>query len=114
MQWLYARSPQGMLRFDELTGAIGEFRAPAGYANGNTVDRRGRLLSCEHGHRRVTRTEHDGTITALTDRYDGKRLNSPNDLVEHSDGAIWFTDPSYGIDSDYEGHKAASEIGACP
>ena len=102
-----------MLRFDELTGAIGEFRAPAGYANGNTVDRRGRLLSCEHGHRRVTRTEHDGTITVLTDRYDGKRLNSPNDLVEHSDGAIWFTDPSYGIDSDYEGHKAASEIGAC-
>ena len=102
-----------MLRFDELTGAIGEFRAPSGYANGNSVDRQGRLLSCEQGHRRVTRTEHDGTVTVLTDRYDGKRLNSPNDLVEHSDGAIWFTDPSYGIDSDYEGHKAASEIGAC-
>jgi gluconolactonase len=102
-----------MLRFDELTGAIGEFRAPAGYANGNTVDRQGRLVSCEQGHRRVTRTEHDGTVTVLTDRYDGKRLNSPNDLVEHSDGTIWFTDPSYGIDSDYEGHKAASEIGAC-
>jgi gluconolactonase len=102
-----------MLRFDELTGAIGEFRAPAGYANGNAVDRQGRLLSCEHGHRRVTRTEHDGSVTVLTDRYDGKRLNSPNDLVEHSDGTIWFTDPSYGIDSDYEGHKAVSEIGAC-
>jgi gluconolactonase len=102
-----------MLRFDELTGAIGEFRAPAGYANGNAVDRQGRLLSCEHGHRRVTRTEHDGSVTVLTDSYDGKRLNSPNDLVEHSDGTIWFTDPSYGIDSDYEGHKAVSEIGAC-
>ena len=102
-----------MLRFDELTGAVGEFRTPAGYANGNTVDRQGRLVSCEQGHRRVTRTEHDGTITVLSDRYDGKRLNSPNDLVEHSDGTIWFTDPSYGIDSDYEGHKAASEIGAC-
>jgi gluconolactonase len=102
-----------MLRFDELTGATGEFRAPAGYSNGNTVDRRGRLLSCEHGHRRVTRTEHDGSVTVLADRYDGKRLNSPNDLVEHSDGSIWFTDPSYGIDSDYEGHKSASEIGAC-
>jgi len=102
-----------ILRLDELTGATGEFRAPAGYTNGNTVDRQGRLLSCEQGHRRVTRTEHDGTVTVLTDRYDGKRLNSPNDLVEHSDGTIWFTDPSYGIDSDYEGHKAASEIGAC-
>lgn len=102
-----------MLRFDELTGAIGEFRAPAGYTNGNTVDRQGRLVSCEQGHRRVTRTEHDGTVTVLTDRYDGKRLNSPNDLVERSDGTIWFTDPSYGIDSDDEGHKAASEIGAC-
>ena len=89
-----------ILRFDELTGAIGEFRAPAGYANGNTVDRQGRLLSCEQGHRRVTRTEHDGTVTVLTDRYDGKRLNSPNDLVERSDGTVWFTDPSYGIDSD--------------
>lgn len=102
-----------MLRFDELTGAVGVFRAPAGYSNGNTVDREGRLVSCEHGHRRVTRTEHDGTVAVLTDGYDGKRLNSPNDLVEHSDRAIWFTDPSYGIDSDYEGHKAVSEIGAC-
>ncbi len=102
-----------MLRFDELTGAVGVFRAPAGYSNGNTVDRQGRLLSCEHGRRRVTRTEHDGTVTVLTDRFEGKRLNSPNDLVERSDGSIWFTDPSYGIDSDYEGHKAVSEIGAC-
>jgi gluconolactonase len=102
-----------MLRFDELTGTVGVFRAPAGYPNGNTVDRLGRLLSCEHGHRRVTRTEHDGTVTVLTDRVGGKRLNSPNDLVERSDRSIWFTDPSYGIDSDYEGHKAVSEIGAC-
>ena len=102
-----------MLRFDELTGAVGVFRAPAGYSNGNTVDRQGRLVSCEQGHRRVTRTEHDGSVTVLIDRYEGKRLNSPNDLVEHSDRSIWFTDPSYGIDSDYEGHKATSEIGAC-
>jgi len=102
-----------MLRFDELTGTIGVYRAPAGYSNGNTVDRQGRLVTCEHGHRRLTRTEPDGTVTVLTDRYDGKRLNSPNDLVEHSDRSIWFTDPSYGIDSDYEGHRAVSEIGAC-
>ena len=102
-----------MLRFDELTAAVGVYRAPAGYSNGNTVDRLGRLVSCEHGHRRVTRTEHDGTVTVLTDRYEGKGLNSPNDLVERSDRSIWFTDPSYGIDSDYEGHKAVSEIGAC-
>ena len=91
----------------------GVFRHPAGYANGHTVDRQGRLISCEQGPRRVTRTEHDGSVTVLADRYDGKRLNSPNDVVERADGSIWFTDPSYGIDSDYEGHKAASEIGAC-
>ena len=102
-----------MLRWDETTGAVGVFRQPAGYANGHTVDRRGRLLSCEQGNRRLTRTEHDGSITVLADRYDGRRLNSPNDVVERADGSIWFTDPSYGIDSDYEGHKAASEIGAC-
>jgi gluconolactonase len=102
-----------VLRFDETTGAVGVFRAPAGYTNGHTVDRQGRLVSCEHGTRRVTRTEHDGSISVLADRYDGRRLNSPNDVVERADGSIWFTDPSYGIDSDYEGHKAASEIGAC-
>jgi gluconolactonase len=102
-----------MLRLDETTGTVGVFRAPAGYTNGHTVDRQGRLISCEHGTRRVTRTEHDGSITVLADRYDGKRFNSPNDVVERADGSIWFTDPSYGIDSDYEGHKAASEIGAC-
>ena len=102
-----------MLRFDEATGATGVFRAPAGYSNGNTVDREGRLVSCEHGNRRVTRTEHDGSITVIADRFEGKRFNSPNDVVVRSDGSIWFTDPAYGIDSDYEGHKAESEIGAC-
>ena len=98
-----------MLRWDETTGVTGVFRHPAGYSNGNTVDRQGRLVSCEHGNRRVTRTEHDGSITVLADRYDGKRLNSPNDVVVKSDGSIWFTDPPYGIDSDYEGHKAPVE-----
>jgi gluconolactonase len=102
-----------MLRYDETTEAVGVFRAPSQYANGHTVDRQGRLISCEQGCRRITRTEHDGSITVLADRYDGKRFNSPNDVVERADGSIWFTDPSYGIDSDYEGHKAVSEIGAC-
>ena len=102
-----------MLRWDETTGATGVFRQPAGYSNGNTVDREGRLVSCEHGGRRVSRTEHDGSVITIADRYDGKRLNSPNDLVVKSDGSIWFTDPAYGIDSDYEGNKAESEIGAC-
>lgn len=102
-----------LLRWDECSGAVGVFRHPAGYANGNTVDREGRLVSCEHGNRRVTRTEHDGGITVLADRFEGRRLNSPNDVVVKSDGSVWFTDPAYGIDSDYEGHKAESEIGAC-
>jgi gluconolactonase len=101
-----------MLRWDETTGAVGVFRAPAGYTNGHTVDREGRLVSCEHGARRVTRTEHDGSITVIADRFEGKRLNSPNDVVVASDGAVWFTDPTYGIDSDYEGYRAESEIGA--
>src|SRR5665811_1080600 len=80
----------------------------------HTVDGQGRLVSCEQGNRRITRTEHDGSIIVLADRLsDGRRFNSPNDVVEHSDGSIWFTDPSYGIDTDYEGHKADSEIGAC-
>jgi gluconolactonase len=102
-----------MLRWDEPTGAVGVFRCPSGYTNGNTVDRQGRLVSCEHGARRVTRTEHDGSITVIADRHDGKRLNSPNDVVVKSDGSIWFTDPAYGIDSDYEGFRAESEIGGC-
>jgi gluconolactonase len=102
-----------LLRWDETTGAVGVFRQPSNYANGHTVDRQGRLVTCEQGGRRVTRTEHNGTITVLADRWDGKRLNSPNDVVERADGSIWFTDPSYGIDSDYEGYQADSEIGAC-
>jgi gluconolactonase len=101
-----------ILRWDETTGAVGVFRQPARFANGHTVDRRGRLVSCEHGGRQVTRTEPDGSVTVLADRFDGMRLNSPNDVVERADGSIWFTDPGYGIDSDYEGHKAESEIGS--
>jgi gluconolactonase len=102
-----------MLRWDEMSGSVGLFRQPAGYSNGNTLDRDGRLVTCEHGTRRVTRTEHDGSVTVLADRHQGDRLNSPNDVVVRADGSIWFTDPSYGIDSDYEGHRATSEIGAC-
>jgi len=102
-----------MLRWDETTGAVGVFREPAGYTNGNTVDAAGRLVTCEHGARRVTRTEHDGSVTVLVDRFEGRRLNSPNDVVVASDGAVWFTDPTYGIDSDSQGHKTESEIGGC-
>jgi gluconolactonase len=102
-----------MMRFDETSGAVSVFRHSSGYSNGNTVDRQGRLVTCEHGNRRVTRTEHDGSITVLASHYQGKRFNSPNDVVVKSDGSIWFTDPAYGIDSDYEGHKAESEIGDC-
>jgi gluconolactonase len=101
------------MRWDELTGAVGVFRRPAAHANGHTLDREGRVVTCEQSGRRVTRTEHDGTVTVLADRWRGKRLNSPNDVVVDSAGAIWFTDPSYGIDSDYEGVQAESEIGAC-
>jgi gluconolactonase len=102
-----------MLRYDETDGHVSVFRQPARNSNGNTVDREGRLVTCEHLLRRVTRTEHDGRITVIADRFDGKRLNSPNDVVVKSDGSIWFTDPSYGIDSDLEGEKADSEIGGC-
>ena len=102
-----------ILRWDETTGTVGVFRQPAGYSNGHTVDRQGRLVSCEQGPRQVTRTEHDGSVTVLTDNWDGKRLNSPNDIVERADGSLWFTDPSYGIDTSYEGYQADSEIGAC-
>jgi gluconolactonase len=102
-----------MLRYDETDGSVSVFRQPSGNSNGNTVDRQGRLVSCEHSGRRVSRTEHDGSITTIADRWRGKRLNSPNDAVVKSDGSIWFTDPTYGIDTDYEGDKAESEIGAC-
>ncbi|MET9472312.1 SMP-30/gluconolactonase/LRE family protein [Streptomyces sp. NPDC002922] len=102
-----------ILRWDEATSTVGVFRTPAGHSNGNTLDRQGRLVTCEQGNRRVTRTEPDGTVTVLADRYAGKRLNSPNDSVVRSDGTIWFSDPDFGITSDYEGHRAESEIGAC-
>ncbi|WIJ25710.1 SMP-30/gluconolactonase/LRE family protein [Devosia sp. RR2S18] len=85
------------------------FRTPANYVNGNTRDRQGRLISCSHGARAVLRTEWDGTVTTLVDSYAGKRLNSPNDVVVKSDGTIWFTDPTYGIISDYEGYKTEAE-----
>jgi gluconolactonase len=86
------------------------FRAPSHYANGHTRDREGRLITCEHGTRRVTRTEHDGAITIIADSYQGKRFNSPNDVVVSRDGAIWFTDPHYGIMTNYEGFKAEPEL----
>src|SRR6186713_1743249 len=100
---------QRILKWEEETGAVSVFRKPSNFANGNTRDRQGRLVTCEHGGRRVTRTEYDGSITVLADSYNGKRLNSPNDVVVKSDGSIWFTDPSYGIMSDYEGHKSPEE-----
>ena len=99
-----------MMRWDEETGAVGVFRKPSNNANGNTRDRQGRLVTCEHLTRRVTRTEYDGAITVICDRFDGKRLNSPNDVVVKSDGSIWFTDPRFGILSNYEGEIAESEL----
>jgi gluconolactonase len=102
-----------MLRWDESDGSVSEFRSPAGYTNGHTVDRQGRLVSCEHLARRVTRTEIDGTISVLADRYQGRRLNSPNDVVVRSDASVWFTDPSYGIDHDYEGLRQERELDGC-
>ena len=99
-----------IIRWDEETGAVSDFRRPSNYANGNTRDRQGRLITCEHG-RRITRTEYDGSITVLMEDFEGKRLNSPNDVVVKSDNSIWFTDPAFGIMSDYEGDRAPSEIG---
>ena len=101
-----------MLRWLEETGEVTVFRSPSNYSNGNCRDREGRLITCEHDTRRVTRTEHDGTVTVLMDSFQGKKLNAPNDVVVHSDGAIWFSDPGYGIMSNYEGHKAAFELPA--
>lgn len=102
-----------ILRWDETDGSVSTFRQPSGNSNGHTVDRQGRLVSCEHLNRRVTRTEHDGSITVIADSFEGKRLNSPNDVVVKSDGSVWFTDPDYGIMTDYEGERAEGEIGAC-
>ncbi len=98
-----------ILRWNPETG-ISTYRSPSNFANGHTRDREGRLVSCEHGTRRVTRTELDGTITVVADAFEGKRLNSPNDVVVKSDGSIWFTDPHYGIMTDYEGFRAEQEL----
>ncbi|MGW7085639.1 SMP-30/gluconolactonase/LRE family protein [Streptomyces sp. NPDC054871] len=102
-----------LLRWDEATGRVGIFRSNAGHVNGNTLDREGRLICCEQGNRRVTRTEHDGRVTVLADRFEGKRFNSPNDAVVRSDGSVWFSDPDFGITNDYEGFRAPAEIGGC-
>jgi gluconolactonase len=99
-----------IMRWDEETGAASVFRRPSSFANGNTRDRQGRLLTCEHGGRRVTRTEYDGAITVIADRFEGKPLNSPNDIVCRSDGSIWFSDPPFGILGYYEGYAATPEL----
>ncbi len=98
-----------IMRWTE-SGGVSVFRQPSGFANGHTRDRQGRLVGCSHRHRCITRTELDGTVTVLADRYGGRRLNSPNDVVCKSDGTIWFTDPQYGIQTDYEGGKQEPEL----
>jgi gluconolactonase len=99
-----------MYKWDEETGQVAPFRKPSNNSNGNTRDRQGRLVTCEHLTRRVTRTEYNGTITVICDNYEGKRLNSPNDVVVKSDGSIWFTDPRFGIIGNYEGSVAEPEL----
>ncbi|HEY8878895.1 MAG TPA: SMP-30/gluconolactonase/LRE family protein [Roseateles sp.] len=99
-----------ILRWDETTGSVSEFRNPSNNANGHVRDRQGRLVSCEHLTRRITRTEYDGRITVLADRFNGKRLNSPNDITCAADGSLWFSDPLFGILSDFEGEKAEPEL----
>ena len=98
------------LRWIDDDRRVTVFRNPAGYSNGNTFDFEGRQLSCEHGGRRVARYESNGTVTVIADKFEGKKLNSPNDIVVHPDGSIWFTDPPYGIGGDYEGYRAPKEL----
>ena len=108
---LWSDTPNNrIMRWDEATGAVGVFRSPSNQANGNTRDRQGRLITCEHRTRRVTRTEYDGEITVLADKFEGKPLNSPNDVVVKSDDSIWFTDPPYGILNNYNGSLAEREL----
>ncbi len=102
-----------VLRWDEASGTVATFCQPSNMANGHTRDRQGRLLTCEHLGRRVTRTEYDGTITVLMDNWQGKRLNSPNDIIVKSDGSIWFTDPPFGLQTYYEGVITEQELPAC-
>jgi len=99
-----------MLKWCEIDQSVSTFRSDSNNSNGNTRDRQGRLITCEHSSRSVTRTEHDGTIATLADSFEGKRLNAPNDVVVHPDGGIWFTDPGYGILWNYEGRKAEFEL----
>jgi gluconolactonase len=101
-----------IMRWEEETGAVSVFRKPSNFANGNTRDRQGRLVTCEHGGRRVSRTEYDGTITVIADRFEGRPLNSPNDVVVKSDGSVWFTDPPFGLLGYYEGYVAKQELPA--
>ena len=98
-----------ILKWEEETGRVSVWRRPSNFANGHTRDLQGRLVTCEHGGRCVTRTEYDGSVTMLADNWQGRRLNSPNDVVVKSDGSIWFTDPLFGILGDYEGYRAESE-----
>jgi len=98
------------MRWTEEDGRVTVFRSPSGYSNGNTFDFEGRQLACEHGNRRVARYEYNGTVTVIAEKFGGRRLNSPNDIVVHPDGGIWFTDPTYGINGDYEGFRATPEI----
>ena len=101
-----------LMRWDETDGSVSVFQSPCGHQNGHTLDGQGRVVACEHGGRRVSRLEHDGRWRTLADRFDGLRLNSPNDVVVKSDGTVWFSDPTYGIDSHYEGDAGPSETGA--
>ena len=112
-QLLFSDIPANCVHRWTEDGGTGVFRAPSGFTNGNTRDRQGRLVSCSHQQRCITRTELDGTVTILASHYEGRRLNSPNDVVVHSDGAIWFSDPHYGINTDYEGGRQQSERPAC-
>jgi gluconolactonase len=102
-----------IMRWDETTGAVGVFRAPSHFVNANLADRHGRLVTCEQGTRRVTRTEPNGSVTVLADQWQGHRFNSPDVVVEHSNGSLWFSDPSYGIDSDYEGIQDNRDLDRC-
>lgn len=107
---LFSDLPNDRIMRWTADGGVSVFRQPAGFPNGHARDRQGRLLGCSHRHRRVERTELDGTVTVLADRFEGRRLNAPNDIVCRSDGSVWFTDPVYGISTDYEGGKQAPEL----
>ena len=111
LYWSDVRNDR-LMRFDERNGRVTEHEHPANFCNGHTLDRDGAVLACEHGPRRVVRWWPNGDREVVADRWDGRRLNSPNDVVVASDGSIWFSDPTYGIDSDAEGHRAESEIGS--